>query len=63
MIAAKIVKLEDYCKDLRDGWVRYLAAEYFGGKAPVAPASKSRGKKIVSSDDSDEQNEFSLSDK
>ena len=46
-IAAEIDTLEDYRKDLRDGWVRYLAAEYSGGKAPVAPASKSRGEKVV----------------
>jgi len=38
-IAAEINTLEDYHKDLRDGWVRYLAAEYSGGKAPVAPQS------------------------
>ena len=52
-IAAEIDTLEDYREDLRDGWVRYLAAEYSGGKAPVATACKSRGKKVIG--DSDEE--------
>ena len=57
-IAAKIDELEDYRKDLRDGWVRYLAAEYSGGKPAShlllnAPASKNRGKNVVG--DSDEE--------
>ena len=50
---SQIDTLEDYREDLRDGWVRYLAAEYSGGKAPVATACKSRGKKVVG--DSDEE--------
>ena len=52
-VATEIDELEDYHKDLNEGWVRYLAAEYSGGKAPVALASKSRGKKVVG--DSDEE--------
>ena len=52
-IAAEIDTLEDYRKDLRDGWVRYLAAEYSGGRAPVATACKSKGRIVVG--DSDEE--------
>ena len=48
-IAAEIDTLEDYRKDLRDG----LAAEYSGGRAPVATVCKSKGRIVVG--DSDEE--------